>query len=125
MKKIEAFKKRLGWRFTWVSSEHNDFSFDHHVSFTPEDVARGKGYYNFRESEIAIEELPGLSVFARNADGEIFHTYSTYSRGLDALVGTYQLIDLTPKGRDEVGLEFPMAWVRYHDAYEYAGGSSA
>jgi predicted dithiol-disulfide oxidoreductase (DUF899 family) len=115
--KIEPFKKRLGWRFPWVSSHGTDFNADFHVSFTKEEMAGGKVNYNYTLQEFPSEEAPGLSVFYKNSAGEIFHTYSTYGRGLDPLLGTYTILDLAPKGRDEEGLEFSMAWVRYHDRY--------
>jgi predicted dithiol-disulfide oxidoreductase (DUF899 family) len=116
---IEAFKKRMGWKFKWVSSFGNDFNFDYHVSFSKEELAKGKVYYNYNDSEeFPVEEGPGVSVFYKNDAGEIFHTYSSYARGLDMLVGTYNFLDLTPKGRDEDGLAFTMAWVQHHDKYE-------
>jgi predicted dithiol-disulfide oxidoreductase (DUF899 family) len=105
---IDAFKSRMGWRFHWVSSFANDFNRDYHVSFTKAEMADGKVNYNYD---------PGASVFYKNAAGEIFHTYSTYARGLDILVGAYNFLDLAPKGRDEDGLAFTMAWVRHHDRY--------
>jgi predicted dithiol-disulfide oxidoreductase (DUF899 family) len=114
--KLEAYKKRLGWRFKWVSSNGNDFNFDYHVSFTKEDEAKGKVYYNYGTQEFISDELPGLSVFYKDENGDIFHTYSTYARGLDSLVGTYNLLDLVPKGRDE-NPESTMDWVRRHDEY--------
>jgi len=114
---IEAFKKRMGWKFEWVSSFGSDFNFDYHVSFTPEERASGQGEYNDATSPPFSEEGPGLSVFAKDAAGTVFHTYSTYARGLDILVGTYNFLDLVPKGRDEDGLNFSMAWVRHHDNY--------
>ena len=115
---IESFKKRMGWRFKWVSSYENDFNFDYHVSFAQEDIASGSVYYNYTEMPGSpSEELPGISVFYKNAAGEIFHTYSSYARGGDLLLGTYNFLDLTPKGRDEDGLAFTMAWVRHHDRY--------
>jgi predicted dithiol-disulfide oxidoreductase (DUF899 family) len=113
---IEAFKKRMGWRFHWVSSFGSDFNYDYHVSFTPEERAKGKVEYNYDLTEFPSEEGPGLSVFSKNEDG-IFHTYSSYARGLDILVGAYNFLDLAPKGRDESGLAFSMAWVRHHDKY--------
>jgi predicted dithiol-disulfide oxidoreductase (DUF899 family) len=116
---IEAFKKRMGWQFKWVSSNGNDFNFDYHVSFKPEQRG-GKVVYNYEMIDSAGEELPGTSVFYKNDAGEIFHTYSSYARGLDPMVGTYQWLDLTPKGRDEDGLAFSMAWVRHHDKYDDA-----
>jgi predicted dithiol-disulfide oxidoreductase (DUF899 family) len=114
---IEAFKKRMGWKFQWVSSFGSDFNFDYHVSFTPEEKASGKVAYNYAVGEFPSEEAPGASVFAKDAAGEVFHTYSTYGRGLDILMGTYNLLDLVPKGRDEDGLSFSMSWVRHHDRY--------
>jgi predicted dithiol-disulfide oxidoreductase (DUF899 family) len=114
---IEAFKKRMGWRFPWVSSYGSDFNRDFHVSFTKDEVAKGNVYYNYAETEFPSEEAPGASVFYKDAAGDIFHTYSTYARGLDILVGVYNFLDLAPKGRDEDGLKFTMAWVRHHDKY--------
>ena len=115
---IAAFKKRMGWRFPWHSSFGSDFNFDYHVSFTPEEMAGGQVYYNYEMGGTPAEELPGLSVFAKGADGSVFHTYSAYARGLDILVGTYNFLDMMPKGRDEEGLAHTMAWVRHHDQYE-------
>jgi predicted dithiol-disulfide oxidoreductase (DUF899 family) len=115
---IEAFKKRMGWRFQWVSSFGNDFNYDYQASFSKEQLANGKVYYNYEMTEFPSEEGPGASVFYKNAAGEIFHTYSTYARGLDTMVGTYNWLDLAPKGRDEDGLAFTMAWVRHHDKYD-------
>jgi predicted dithiol-disulfide oxidoreductase (DUF899 family) len=114
---IEAFKKRMGWRFPWVSSFGNDFNFDYQVSFTKDDLAKGKVYYNYAQREFPSEEAPGASVFARDKSGNVFHTYSTYGRGLDMLMGVYHFLDLVPKGRDEDGLKHTMAWVRHHDKY--------
>jgi predicted dithiol-disulfide oxidoreductase (DUF899 family) len=114
---IEVFKKRMGWGFKWVSSSGSDFNFDYGVSFTKDQLAKGERIYNF-ETEFPGEELPGASVFYKNGEGEIFRTYSTYSRGLDVLIGTYNYLDLTPKGRDEEGLKHGMAWVRHHDRYQ-------
>jgi predicted dithiol-disulfide oxidoreductase (DUF899 family) len=117
---IEAFKKRMGWRFPWVSSFGSDFNYDYHVSFSPEEKAKnnGKVQYNYELTEFGSEEGPGASVFYKDKTGDIFHTYSSYARGLDILVGTYNFLDLAPKGRDEEGLAFSMAWVRHHDRYE-------
>ena len=115
---IEAFKKRMGWGFKWVSSNANDFNWDYHVSFTKEEVARGKMNYNFSDGVFPSDEGPGLSAFYKNERGEIFHTYSAYARGLEMLLNTYSYLDLAPKGRDESGLSYPMAWVRHHDKYE-------
>jgi predicted dithiol-disulfide oxidoreductase (DUF899 family) len=114
---IEVFKKRMGWKFQWVSSFGSDFNFDYHVSFTLEDKARGTVDYNYALGKFVSEEGPGVSVFTKDAAGEVFHTYSSYARGLDILVGTYNFLDLVPKGRDEDGLPSSMAWVRHHDRY--------
>jgi predicted dithiol-disulfide oxidoreductase (DUF899 family) len=113
---IEAFKKRMGWRFKWVSSNANDFNRDYQVSATKEE-ASGQVYYNYQMQQFPSEERPGASVFYKDPSGEIFHTYSTYARGLDILITAYNYIDLTPKGRDEEGLSHGMAWVRHHDKY--------
>ena len=115
---IEAFKKRMGWRFHWVSSFGSDFNYDYHVSFSPEERAKGKVQYNYDQVEFPSEEGPGLSVFLKDENGNIFHTYSSYARGLDILVGAYNFLDLAPKGRDEEGLAFTMSWVRHHDKYD-------
>ena len=114
---IEAFKKRMGWRFKWVSSFGSDFNYDYHVSFTADERARGKVNYNYDEVEFPSEEGPGLSVFLKDANGSIYHTYSSYARGLDILVGAYNFLDFAPKGRNEEGLAHTMAWVRHHDRY--------
>ncbi|MGA3081342.1 MAG: thioredoxin family protein [Terracidiphilus sp.] len=114
---IEAFKRRMGWRFHWVSSFDSDFNYDYHVSFTPEERAAGKVDYNYDQMAFPSEEGPGLSVFFQDASGEIFHTYSSYSRGLDIIVGAYNFLDMAPMGRDEEGLAHSMAWVRHHDKY--------
>jgi predicted dithiol-disulfide oxidoreductase (DUF899 family) len=114
---IEAFKKRMDWEFKWVSSFDSDFNFDYRVSFTPEERASGKVEYNYARGEFPSEEGPGVSIFAKDAAGEVFHTYSSYARGLDILVGTYNFLDLVPKGRDEDDLAFTMSWVRHHDRY--------
>jgi len=117
LEQIEALRKRMGWKFQWVSSFESEFNFDYHVSFTPEEKANGKVYYNYAVGEFPSEEGPGASVFTKDAAGDIFHTYSSYARGLDILMGTYNLLDLVPKGRDEDGLAFSMSWVRHHDRY--------
>lgn len=116
--KIEAFKKRMGWRFPWVSSFANDFNRDYHVSFTREEVASGKPVYNFGTTDFPAEEAPGLSIFSKDGNGDVFHSYSAYARGLDGHLGVYHYLDMVPKGRDEGSLAFPMAWVRHHDRYE-------
>lgn len=114
---IEPFKRRMGWKFKWVSSHENDFNFDYHVSFTKEDAAKGKIYYNYREEDFHVEELPGISAFSKDESGDIFHTYSSYARGCDILIGAYNFLDIAPKGRDEDNLAFSMSWVRHHDRY--------
>jgi predicted dithiol-disulfide oxidoreductase (DUF899 family) len=118
MAEIETFKKRMGWRYHWVSSFGSDFNYDYHVSFTAEERANGKVAYNYDLMEFPSEEGPGLSVFSKDDSGQVFHTYSSYARGLDILVGAYNFLDFAPKGRDEEGLKFTMAWVRHHDKYE-------
>jgi predicted dithiol-disulfide oxidoreductase (DUF899 family) len=115
--RIAAFQKRMGWRFKWVSSCESDFNHDFHVSFTKDEIAQGEVYYNYKNIPGTSDELPGISVFFKDAAGTIFHTYSSYARGLDMLVGTYNLLDLAPKGRDEDSLATPMAWLRHHDNY--------
>jgi predicted dithiol-disulfide oxidoreductase (DUF899 family) len=114
---IQAFQRRMGWRFKWVSSYGSDFNYDFHVSFTKEELAQGKVDYNYALAE-GYDELPGLSVFYKDADGVVFHTYSAYARGLDILLGAYNYLDLVPKGRDEAELPWTMAWVRHHDRYD-------
>jgi predicted dithiol-disulfide oxidoreductase (DUF899 family) len=114
---IQAFQRRMGWRFKWVSSYGSDFNYAFHVSFTKEELAQGKVDYNYALAE-GYDELPGLSVFYKDADGVVFHTYSAYARGLDILLGAYNYLDLVPKGRDEAELPWTMAWVRHHDRYD-------
>lgn len=117
IEQIEAYRARMGWKFPWVSSFANDFNRDFHVSFTPEEMEHGV-YYNYQEgADFPQEEAPGTSVFARDQDGKVFHTYSTYGRGLDILIGAYNFLDLVPKGRNEDELPWPMAWIRRHDEY--------
>jgi predicted dithiol-disulfide oxidoreductase (DUF899 family) len=115
LSEIEGFRRRMGWRFEWVSSFGSDFNHDFHVSFTPEE-AKGQVYYNYAMQPFECEELPGISVFCKDDAGEVFHTYSAYRRGVEAMMGTYSLLDLTPRGRDE--RDGPMAWVRHHDRYD-------
>ena len=116
--KLEAFKKRMGWTFDWVSSGGNDFNYDYEVSFTREQIDKGVPKYNFGTTPFYGPELPGISVFYRNEAGEIFHTYSCFARGLDMMNAAYQYLDLTPLGRHEDGLPYPMDWVRLRDQYE-------
>jgi predicted dithiol-disulfide oxidoreductase (DUF899 family) len=115
--KLKAFAQRLGWQFKWVSSAGSDFNYDYQVSFRPEDVKGGTARYNDAPYAGSMSDLPGLSVFFKDTDGALFHTYSTYARGLDPINTAYQLLDLVPKGRDESGLPNPMAWVKLHDLY--------
>ena len=112
---LERFRQRMGWQFRWASSHDNDFNQDFAVSFTPQQLARGEVYYNYGMRPFPSEEAPGISVFYKDDGGAVFHTYSTYGRGVEAMMGTYDLLDLTPKGRDE---HEPMDWVRHHDRYE-------
>ena len=117
---IERFRRRMGWQFPWVSSQGSDFNYDLGVSFTPEQVATGDINYNFGPWPYPYEELPGVSVFAKDEAGAVFHTYSTYGRGVEVMMGTYRMLDLVPKGRDEKDVEYKMEWVRHHDRYETA-----
>ncbi len=122
---IEAFRQRMGWHFPWVSSHDSDFNYDFHVSFTPEQMESGSTLYNYEESSTEEEESPGVSVFYKHKDGKVYHTYSTYSRGLEALVGAYHFLDLTPLGRREDGPHHNlMDWVRLHDRYEATPGTT-
>ena len=123
LKDFAAFKQRLGWTFRWVSSFENDFNHDYHVSFTPEEIAKGENFYNYEYGRRYPPESPGISVFYKDGAGEVFHTYSAYRRGVEAMMGTYTLLDLTPKGRDEH--DGAMAWVRHHDRYEPAPAAKA
>ncbi len=119
---IEAFKKRMGWKFKWVSSFGSDFNYDYHVSFRPDEIATGEVDYNYYPESFKSEEMSGTSVFYKKEGGEVFHTYSTYARGGDIFLGAYNYLDLTPKGRDETGPRHDLSdWVRHHDRYG-AGG---
>lgn len=117
---IERFRQRMGWRFNWVSAHGSDFNYDFHVSFTPEQRATGEVYYNWGMVAFPSEEAPGISVFYKDDAGGVFLTYSTYGRGVEVMMGTYNMLDLAPKGRDEEHLDHTMAWVRHHDRYESA-----
>jgi predicted dithiol-disulfide oxidoreductase (DUF899 family) len=112
-----AYKKRMGWQFPWVSSGGSDFNYDFHVSFTKEQIAAGKAVYNFEPSDTKMEDLPGSSVFFKDENGALFHTYSSFGRGEERGLGAYMYLDLTPKGRNETS---PMDWVKRHDEYEIA-----
>jgi len=113
-RQIAPFKQRMGWHFDWYSSDGSDFNQDFHVSAAADEIASGKREYNF-ETVDYMDEMPGISAFYRDAEGRIFHTYSTYARGLDVLLGTHHFLDLTAKGRDEAQT---MDWVRHHDRYD-------
>lgn len=115
---IIRYKTRMGWHFDWLSSHGSPFNFDFHVSFSQDQIDSGSEEYNYQLSAINMDELPGISVFAKDESGAVFHTYSCYARGLDNVNSTYQYIDLLPKGRDEELLSYPQAWVRRHDQYE-------
>jgi predicted dithiol-disulfide oxidoreductase (DUF899 family) len=115
--KIQAFKKRMGWNFKWVSSFQSDFNYDYGVSFRPEEIASGSVFYNYRKEPMNMTDREGMSVFYKDPGGAIFHTYSAYARGIDIVNGAYHFLDLVPKGRDEDRLEFTQAWVRHHDRY--------
>jgi predicted dithiol-disulfide oxidoreductase (DUF899 family) len=123
--KLEAFKRRMGWRFPWVSSHGGDFNADFRVSFTKAEMQEGAVDYNYTRQAFPSEEAPGISVFHRDPRGDVFHTYSSFGRGVDPLVGTYMILDLVPKGRDEDALGFTMEWVRHHDRYESGGLADA
>jgi predicted dithiol-disulfide oxidoreductase (DUF899 family) len=116
IEKIAAYRQRMGWSFPWVSSGQTDFNYDFGASFTPEEVASHAPVFNYG-SEPGFEDREGISVFARDEAGPVFHTYSTYARGIDPVNGTYQFLDLVPKGRDEPSDGDPQFWVRRHDEY--------
>jgi predicted dithiol-disulfide oxidoreductase (DUF899 family) len=115
--KLAAYQKRMGWDFDWFSSYETDFNFDYHVSFTQEELAKNEAYYNYATQASPSPELQGVSVFIKDSGGRLFHTYSTYARGIDMLNVAYHYLDLVPKGRDEDGHDFPQFWVRRHDEY--------
>lgn len=120
---IERFRQRMGWQFRWVSSNETDFNYDFGVSFTPEEQAKGEVNYNYNIQPFPHDEAPGISVFYKDDAGEVFHTYSTYGRGVEVMMGAYNLMDLTPKGRDERDVPNKMEWVRHHDRYEPASAT--
>ena len=119
LEEVEPFKKRMGWKFVWVSSFNTDFNFDFNVSFTPEQRKSGKAIYNYAPLDMNIDEREGVSAFYRDKNGEIYHTYSSYERGIDLTNTTYNFLDLTAKGRDE-NPDHSQDWVRYHDQYKGA-----
>jgi len=115
--KLEAFKKRMGWSFKWLSSSDTDFNYDYQASFKPDEVKAKSAFYNYRQADVGHVDREGTSVFYKAANGDIFHTYSAYARGIDMMNTAYHYLDLVPKGRDEDKLEFTQAWVRHHDKY--------
>jgi predicted dithiol-disulfide oxidoreductase (DUF899 family) len=122
LEKIAAFQKRMGWRFKWVSSYGSDFNYDFHVSFTEQEIAAERAYYNYDFRNINSEEMSGISVFYKDQDGRVFHTYSSYARGNEAHLGAYHYLDIVPNGRNETGPNFALTdWVRHHDRYDDAG----
>jgi len=122
LEEFEPFRQRMGWQFNWVSSFDCDFNYDFNVSFTPEQMTSGHTTYNYREEPLPIDELSGFSVFYRDEHNNVFHTYSTFGRGAEEILGTYMLLDLTPKGRNETGPGFNLTdWVRHHDRYGESG----
>ncbi len=123
-KEIEPFKRRMGWKFKWVSSAGTDFNFDFNVSFTPEELQRGKAVYNYAPLDLDIDEREGVSAFYRDQHGDLYHTYSAYARGIDLMNTTYNFLDLTAKGRDE-NPEHAQDWVRHHDRYPGAARDRA
>jgi predicted dithiol-disulfide oxidoreductase (DUF899 family) len=118
LEKITAFRERMGWSFEWVSSGGSDFNYDFNASFKPEEMESGEAFYNYRHGNPGFEDREGISVFYKDESGDIFHTYSAFARGIDSVNVAYQLLDLTPKGRDEAGAEFTQYWVRHHDKYD-------
>lgn len=119
LEKLESFKRRMGWHFKWVSSRGNDFNRDYGVTFTPEQIEQKNTSYNYRSgTAFPVTEAPGISVFHKDADGTVYHTYSAYSRGLENFIGAYALLDIVPKGRDENDLPYGMAWLRHKDRYD-------
>ena len=116
---LEAYRKRMGWDFKWVSSYGSDFNYDYHVSFNKDEIATGEVYYNYEMTKNSMEDLHGTSVFFKDDSGKVFHTYSAYARGDERGLGTYMFLDLTPKGRNENGPNYNLTdWVRRHDEYD-------
>ena len=115
-KKVAAYKKSMSWTFSWVSSGNSDFNYDFHVSFTPQEVAKKKAFYNFKVQDPFMSDREGVSVFTKDAKGRIFHTYSTYARGIDLVNTAYNFLDMTPKGRNEAqGNQY---WIKRHNEYK-------
>ena len=122
---IERFRRRMGWQFKWVSSHGSDFNYDFQVSFTPQELVEAEVPYNYGKRPFPSQEAPGISVFYMDDAGDVFHTYSTYGRGVEVMMGAYNLMDLTPKGRGERDVPHKMEWVRHHDRYEPAPAANA
>jgi predicted dithiol-disulfide oxidoreductase (DUF899 family) len=122
---IERFRNRMGWRFKWVSSHGSDFNYDFGVSFRLKERSGGKVRYNYTLQPFPHEEAPGISAFHQDDAGTVFHTYSTYGRGVELMMGAYELLDIAPKGRDEDDLTYPMEWVQHHDRYEHSPAPKA
>jgi len=118
LEKLEAFKRRMGWSFKGVSSGGNDFNYDYQASFTPQEIESAAAFYNYAKFDVGVSDREGVSLFCKDASGAVFHTYSSYARGIDMLNTAYHYLDLVPKGRDEDDLEFTQSWVRHHDRYE-------
>ena len=119
LKTLQPFQERMGWTFPWVSSFESDFNWDYHVSFTQEELDTGQAHYNYQEgAKFPVTEGPGISCFAKGEDGKVYHTYSTFARGLENFLGIYNLLDIVPKGRDEDNLPYGMAWIRHKDKYD-------
>ena len=118
IEQLAAYKQRMGWNFDWYSSLHNEFNQEFRVSFSQEEKDEGAMNYNYGLGSFPSLECPGISSFVRNEQGEVFHTYSAYARGLENFLGIYNFLDIVPKGRDEDSLPFGMAWVRRHDSYD-------
>jgi predicted dithiol-disulfide oxidoreductase (DUF899 family) len=116
---LEEYRRRMGWTFKWVSSLESEFNWDYHVSFSQEDLDAGTARYNYRDgAKFPATEGPGISAFSKSEDGEVFHTYSSFGRGLENFLGIYNFLDIVTKGRDEEGLPYGMAWVRHKDRYD-------
>jgi len=123
IKEIVPFRKRMGWDVNWVSAHSTDFNYDFHVSFTKKERAAGPVYYNYTRMDFPQSEAPGISVFAKDETGQVYHTYSTFGRGVEIIMSTYRILDLVPKGRDEENDEYGMEWLRHHDRYETAAAA--
>jgi len=122
LEKLEVFKQRKGWTFKWLSSGASNFNYDFHASFLPGESPTGEIFHNYQWRKSSMTDHAGISVFYRDADGAVFHTYSCYSRGVDMMNAGYHYLDLVPKGRDEDGLPYNQAWVRERDKYGSASG---